>query len=48
MKQKKLLSIVAGILAFLMIFALIISILPAQIFAANRPGIHDLVSGGRY
>lgn len=36
MKQKKLLSVVAGILAFLMIFALVIGILPTQIFAANE------------
>lgn len=42
MKQKKLVSVIAGILAFLLIFTLIISILPAQIFAAD--GLESTIS----
>ncbi len=45
MKQKKFVSIVAGFLALMMIIGLILSIIPAQVFAASSSSIQGEIDG---
>ncbi len=45
MKQKKFVSIVAGFLALMMILGLILSIIPAQVFAASSSSIQSEIDG---